>query len=211
MLNNILYEDNHLLVLDKPAGILTQPSGTDQASLEEMGKQYLKETYQKPGNVFLEAIHRLDQAASGIVVFAKTSKALSRLMQAIREKKVKKFYRAQVERTPKEQSGRLEHYLAHRHHHAEVVDENDPGGKFASLTYEIYKPGKHPVLNIHLETGRYHQIRCQLAKIGCPILGDKKYGSTKPYAKPGIALHHYRMEIFHPISLKKLIFTLAYS
>lgn len=204
---NIIYEDNHLLVLEKPAGVLTQPSGTDQTSLEEMGKQYIKETYHKPGNVFLEAVHRLDQAASGIVVFAKTSKALSRLMGAIREKKVKKFYRAQVERMPKEPKGRLEHYLAHRHRHADVVDQGDPNGKHAALTYEIYKPGKHPVLSIHLETGRYHQIRCQLAAIGCPILGDQKYGSKQPFAKSGIALHHYRMEIPHPISGNLIILT----
>lgn len=202
----IIYEDNHLLVLDKPAGLLTQPSGTNQPSLEEMAKQWMKETYQKPGNVFLEAVHRLDQAASGIVVFAKTSKALSRLMQAIREKKVKKKYLAQVERMPDKPKGRLVHYLAHRHRHAEVVDEQDPDGKQASLTYEIHQMEKYPILNISLETGRYHQIRCQLAKIGCPILGDKKYGSTVPYNKPGIALCHYLMEISHPVSNEILIF-----
>ena len=201
----IIYENNHLLVLDKPAGVLTQPSGTNHVSLEEMGKQWLKETYQKPGNVFLEAVHRLDQAASGIVVFAKTSKALSRLMRSIREKKVKKFYYAQVENAPKEPKGRLVHHLAHRHRRAEVVEQNDPEGKSASLTYQVYKEGMHPVLDIHLETGRYHQIRCQLSAIGCPILGDRKYGSVSPYSKEGIALHHYCMEIPHPISGDNLV------
>ncbi len=185
--------------------MLTQPSGTDQISLEEIGKEWLKKTYDKKGNVFLEAIHRLDQAASGIVVFAKTSKALSRLMRAIREKKVKKFYRAQVESAPREESGRLVHYLAHRDRRAEVVPKEDPDAKYAALTYEVVEWGDYPVLKIDLETGRYHQIRCQLSAIGCPILGDKKYGSTVAISEPGIALKHNRMEVPHPITGEVII------
>lgn len=199
----ILYEDNHLLVLEKPGGVLTQPSGTDQISLEEMGKQWIKKSYGKQGNVFLEAVHRLDQAACGIVVFAKTRKALSRLMLAIREKKVKKWYRAQVECAPQQNEGRLIHYLMHKKHRAEVVSGDEPGAKYASLTYKVIEPGKHPILEIQLETGRYHQIRCQLSAIGCPIIGDKKYGSSILY-QPGIALCHVRMEIPHPVTGKTL-------
>lgn len=202
----IVYEDNHLFVLDKPAGLLTQPSGKDQVSLEELAKQWLKETYGKQGNVFLEAVHRLDQAASGIVVFAKTSKALSRLMGAVREREVKKYYRAQVEKAPPKIEGKLVHYLVHRHHRAEVSSKEDEAAKYASLFYRVVEAGPHPVLEIELETGRYHQIRCQLSAIGCPILGDKKYGALIKYSKPGIALCHFRMEIPHPISRINLKF-----
>ncbi len=201
----IIYEDNHLLVLDKPAGLLTQPSGTDFKSLEAEGKQWLKETYKKQGNVFLEAIHRLDQAASGIVVFAKTSKALSRLMEAIRQRKAKKFYYAQVEKPPPDSQGRLVHYLIHCNRRADIVGKDDPEGKRASLFYRVIQEGEKPVLDIELETGRYHQIRCQLSAIGSPILGDFKYGAQIPYSHKGIALHHCRMVIPHPITQKDLI------
>lgn len=197
----IIYEDNHLLVLNKPAGLLTQPSGTTQDSLEAQGKQFIKTRDHKPGNVFLEAAHRLDRPVSGIVLFAKTSKALSRLQQAIRERHCEKTYLALVEGAPPKPEATLEHTLLHTHHKAEV----HPDGKPAILNYKALKSTKNStLLEIQLITGRYHQIRAQLAVIGCPILGDTKYGSTHP--SKTIALHHTRLTISHPTTKEELIF-----
>ncbi len=191
--------------------MLTQPSGTDRENLEELGKQWLKEKYQKPGNVFLEAVHRLDQAVSGIVLFAKTSKALSRLTKAIREHKVVKVYHARVEIKPKESQGTLEHFLKHGDHCSKIVPGGSPGAKRARLHYRTIEEGKTSILEVTLETGRYHQIRCQLSAIGSPILGDRKYGSQQPYSKKGIALSHVRMEFQHPISGETLVVSMKES
>lgn len=201
----ILYEDNHLLVLNKPAGLLTQPSGTEQDSLEAQAKAWIKETYHKPGQVFLEAVHRIDKPVSGIVVFAKTSKALSRLNASIRDKQAKKFYLALVEGTPPEKKALLEHTLVHDDFCARVVSQKDPQGQRARLTYEVKQQGeKAALLEIELETGRYHQIRVQLAAIGCPIRGDSKYGSRQPFKEGAIALHHARLLLPHPVT-KELV------
>ena len=189
MLEQPLYEDNHLLIVNKPAGLLTQPSGTEQDSLEARWKKWIKEKYHKPGNVFLEAIHRLDKPVSGIVVFAKTSKALSRLNQAER----KKVYTALLEKEPMEREETLKHHLVHDDFHARV----DPSGKLAVLHYKMI--GERRV-EIELETGRYHQIRAQFAAIGCPIVGDKRYGSSTAVAGGGIMLHHSGVELQHPIT-----------
>jgi 23S rRNA pseudouridine1911/1915/1917 synthase len=202
----VLFEDNHLLVLDKPAGLLTQPSGTPRESLEEMGKEWLKQKYTKQGNVFLEAVHRLDQAAAGIVVFAKTDKALKRLMKAVREQQVQKIYHALTSGQLDAKEGMLEHYLMHRTKHAEVVSKDTPGARLARLRYRQISYGEFPLVEIHLETGRYHQIRCQLSAIGCPILGDVKYHSQIPYPKPGIALLHHKMYVPHPITGEEIGF-----
>lgn len=198
---DVIYEDNHLLVVNKPAGILTQPSGTDQPSLEGQAKAWLKEKYQKQGNVFLEAVHRIDKPVSGIVLFAKTSKALSRLNVVIREKRTSKYYTALVEGIVTEEFAALEHYLVHDDHKAYVTTPKDPQGKMARLHYKVLK--RHAtttLLEIKLETGRYHQIRAQLAAIGHPIVGDAKYGSTTKQPSGNIALHHTRLEIPHPIT-----------
>ena len=162
-----IYCDNHLLVLEKPAGIATQPD------FHEAAKGWVKEAFSKPGNVFLEPIHRLDRPASGIVVFARTSKALSRLNEAMRQKKMKKFYIAKVEGEVEEE-GVLEHLLIHGDFRAYV----DPKGKIALLRFRrIALTKTHSVVEVELETGRYHQIRAQFAAIGHPIVGDGKYGS----------------------------------
>ena len=202
MTPDVIYEDNHLLVVNKPAGLLTQPSGTHQESLESICKAWLKEKYHKKGQVFLHAIHRLDKPVSGIVVFARTSKALSRLQETMRHNKnIKKMYEAWVERTPKSSEGWLEHYLVHDDHCAIVSSKNDPKAKLARLHYRVKEErGEQALLEVELETGRYHQIRVQLAAIGCPILGDIKYSSKHSLPGQTIALHHAFMQIPHPIT-----------
>ncbi len=203
----ILFEDNHLLVLNKPGGLLTQPSGTEQESLEMQAKVWLKEAYAKPGNVFLEPIHRLDKPVSGIVVFAKTSKALSRLHACIRDKKTKKVYFALIEVPPKARQGILEDYLIHDDFRANIVSSDHPQGKLARLSYAwTGENTKGYLVRIELETGRYHQIRVQLAGIGCPIRGDVRYGARHPFEQGLIALHHAQFEIPHPITGKPCLF-----
>lgn len=201
----IIFEDNHLLVVNKPAGLLTQPSGTEQDSLEAQAKAYIKEKYQKPGNVFLEAVHRLDKPVSGIVVFAKTSKALSRLNESLRSKQAKKIYHAWVEGIPKQKEATLEHYLVHDDFIATIVSKEHPEAKLARLSYKLLESKENSsLLEITLETGRYHQIRAQLAAIGHPIVGDAKYGSKTN--RPEIALTHVQLEIVHPVTGQLLIF-----
>lgn len=209
---DVVYEDNHLLVLNKPHGLLTQPSGTDLDSLEDRAKAWLKKKYGKTGNVFLQAIHRLDRAAGGIVVFAKTSKALARLTKAVRERNVTKTYEAWVEGCPENDSGRLEHWLIHDHKLARVARQKGPEAKFASLNYRVLrKENKRSLLEIDLETGRYHQIRAQFAAIGCPILGDVKYGSRLPFGQEGIALEHVAFSLPHPVSGEMHVFSIPRS
>lgn len=196
-----LYEDNHLLVLNKPAGWLTQPSGTGQTSLEEVAKAWMKAVYHKPGNVFLEAVHRLDKPVSGVVVFCKTSKALSRMHASLRSKEVEKIYWAWVEGSLPASEGVLEHHLFHGEHAALVVAENYPGAKKARLHYRVLThQGEYSLIEVRLETGRYHQIRVQFAAIGCPIRGDRKYGSMQDFEEGAIALHHRKMTFPHPIT-----------
>ncbi len=197
MTPDVLYEDNHLLIVNKPAGLLTQPSGTEQQSLESICKQWLKQKYAKPGNVFLEAAHRLDKPVSGIVVFAKTSKALSRLHTTLRGKEAVKIYWALVDPLPKQPEGTLEHFLEHGDYQARVVPHKTEKAKLARLHYRFIEKNK---LEITLETGRYHQIRAQLSAIGSPIIGDTRYGSSQNLPGGIIALHHRRLEIRHPFS-----------
>ena len=205
-MNSILFEDNHLLVAIKPCGIPTQPAPQGGDSLEGRLKSYLKEKYQKKGNVFLHAIHRLDKAASGIVVFAKSQKALSRLQEAIRTKACKKIYHTTVSGKLLQKEATLTHYLVHADHKA-IVSDNHPEAKKCVLHYKVLEENeKTSLLEVILETGRYHQIRCQLAAIGHPIAGDVKYGSKEPFQN-GIALHHYRLEIEHPTTKELMVFT----
>lgn len=201
----VLFEDNHLLVLNKPAGLLTQPSGTEQDSLETQAKKYIKEKYGKTGNVFLHAVHRLDKVVSGIVVFCKTSKALSRMNEEIRSKHAKKIYWAVVDKEPKETEGILEHYLVHDEFQARVSDD----GKLARLKYKVIE---YLLLEIELETGRYHQIRAQLSAAGIPIRGDVKYGSKTVFGDGrGIGLHHKHMEFEHPVTKEKVVVEAPFS
>lgn len=201
----VIYEDNHLLVVNKPGGLLTQPSGTDQPSLEAYAKEWLKVKYNKPGNVFLEAVHRLDKPVSGVVVFSKTSKALPRLNASVRAKQTKKTYLAVVEGVPANKNGTLEHYLFHDDFCARVVSREHPQGKLARLGYNLIESDHcNSLLAIELETGRYHQIRVQLAEMGHPIWGDKRYGSLRSFEPERIALHHVSLQIPHPIAHEML-------
>jgi len=195
---DVIYEDNHLLVVNKPAGLSTQTHGTEN-SLELQAKEWLRIKYEKPYGVFLEPIHRLDKAVSGIVVFAKTSKALSRLQEAMRKREIKKIYQARVEGVPKAAVGKLCHHLLHEEYRARVVTAGTQEAKEARLSYRVVAvEGKEALLEIELETGRYHQIRAQLSAIGHPIVGDKKYGAQRDLE--AIGLVHSRMELVHPVT-----------
>ena len=204
----VIFSDNHLLIVNKPAGMSTQPhEGAQDDNLLDQAKAWLKKQFQKPGAVFLEPIHRLDKPVSGLVLFARTSKALSRLQEMMRQREIEKTYFAWIEGTLLETEGILEHYLFHDEHRSRVVNASHPQAKFARLTYikrDQYQ-GKS-LVEIRLETGRYHQIRCQFAAIGCPIVGDTKYGSISPWRKGEIALHHGRLKFFHPITKSVLCF-----
>jgi 23S rRNA pseudouridine1911/1915/1917 synthase len=199
----ILFEDNHLLAANKPSGMLTQSSGTEEESLEDQLRLWIKERDHKPGNVFLFALHRLDRGASGVVLFAKSQKSLSRMTQAFRERTTKKIYWALVDgRVPQDQ-GSLEHYLIHGDRVAEVVGESHPNGKHSLLHYKKLKEQEGiTLLEIELVTGRYHQIRAQWGVIGCPLLGDTKYGSKSPFQ--GVALHHRSFTFIHPTTKEQI-------
>ncbi len=195
-----IYEDNHLLVLNKSAGLLTQPGGTEQDSLEQQAKDWLKIVYHKPGKVFLQAVHRLDKPVSGVVVFGKTSKAVERLNAMMRSKQMRKIYWGWVEGSPPNSEAILENFLAHDDFKARLVSEHHPQGKLARLTYRVLEHRKdRSLLEIELETGRYHQIRLQLSAIGCPLWGDYKYGSRQVYERGAIALHHKSLQLIHPV------------
>jgi 23S rRNA pseudouridine1911/1915/1917 synthase len=173
---DVLYEDNHLIAVNKPAGILVQ-----EELLPEV-KNFLKEKYQKPGNVFVGLIHRLDRNVSGIVLLAKTSKGAARLSEQFREHTTEKIYHAWVEGAPKNEKGTLKNYLVkdENKNKTTVYDEEVPGSDYAELSFEVIKKeGGYSLLKIYLKTGRSHQIRAQLAYIGCPIVGDIKYGAKE--------------------------------
>ncbi|MBS0585305.1 MAG: RluA family pseudouridine synthase [Verrucomicrobia bacterium] len=194
-----LYLDNHILVLNKSKGVLTLPSVHETDCLVEHGKAFLKEKFQKPGNVFLHPVHRLDRGASGIVVFARTSKALSRLNESIREGDWKKIYLLQCEGRLPQKEGEIISYLNRCEYHTEVVKEGE--GKRCMLRYRSLENG---LVEVELLTGRYHQIRAQFASIGCPIKGDTKYGAKSAPYQGGIALHHARLTFTHPVTKELL-------
>jgi 23S rRNA pseudouridine1911/1915/1917 synthase len=184
---NTLYEDNHLIAVFKPAGVLVQGDETGDVCLMDEVKKYLKEKYKKPGNVFLGLLHRLDRPVSGIVLFAKTSKGASRLSEQIRNRTVQKIYHATVEGKLKKRKDTLINYLKkdEKQNYTTVFDEPADGALRAELDYEVVSDN---VLKIHLKTGRSHQIRAQLAHVGHPIVGDVKYGSKTKYKDGQIAL-----------------------
>jgi 23S rRNA pseudouridine1911/1915/1917 synthase len=202
----ILFADNHLLAVNKPAGMLTQDSGTGLPNLEDWAREWVRLDKNKEGKVFLNAVHRIDKAVSGVVLFARTGKALARLNEDIRKHDCKKIYHAMVEGIPEEPSAELVHWLAHEHHRAEVCRAGDTGAQRAVLRYRTLRQiGNLSLLEVDLETGRYHQIRAQLAAIGCPIAGDEKYGATQQSTVGEIALHHYRLEVTHPTRKEPVI------
>lgn len=201
---NILYYDNHIVVAIKEKGMLTQPSPTEDFSLEALVKVYFQKKENKP-SIFLHAIHRLDKDVSGIVLFAKSSKALSRLNDQMREKQFEKIYVAEVSGVFKQKKGIYIDYLTQGHHKAHVVKPCDPNGKKCELEYKVLKEKKDTsIVEVKLITGRYHQIRCQMAYHDHPIVGDSKYGGKKNILKKGIALHQQKISFMHP-TLKKLM------
>ena len=198
-----LYLDNHLLLLDKPHGLLTQPSGTSEPSLEAQGKAWLKAEFCKPGAVFLEAVHRIDRVVGGVVLFARTSKALSRLNDAMRNGAIRKRYIARVAASPPQESGVLTDWLLHGDGSAQLARPDAPGAKRCELSYVLKERCQDgtSLLEIELKTGRYHQIRLQLAHAGMPILGDVKYGAPRDGGPAGgIALVSSRIDFEHPVT-----------
>lgn len=203
----VVYEDNHIIVVNKTASEIVQADKTGDTPLSETVKQYLKEKYQKPGNVFIGVTHRLDRPVSGLVIFAKTSKALTRLNEMFRTSEVKKTYWAVVKNAPKETEGELVHFLVRneKQNKSYAYDKEVPKSKKAILDYRLIgRSENYYLLEVDLKTGRHHQIRCQLAKMGCPIKGDLKYGSPRSNPDGSICLHARRVRFTHPVS-KELI------
>lgn len=207
----VVYEDNHIIIVNKTASEIVQGDKTGDVPLSETVKQYLKEKYHKPGNVFIGVTHRLDRPVSGLVVFAKTSKALSRLNEMFKNSEVKKTYWAIVKQTPPETEGELVNYLVRneKQNKSYAYDTERPGSKKAVLHYRlIARSDNYSLLEVDLKTGRHHQIRCQLAKMGCPIKGDLKYGFPRSNPDGSICLHARRVRFVHPVS-KELIDVVA--
>lgn len=201
--SQILYEDNHLLVINKKAGQLVQGDKTGDESLLEAIKNFIKIRDNKPGNVFLGLVHRIDRPTSGLVIYAKTSKALSRLTQMVKNREIKKTYWAVVTKEMIPQSQRLVHYLKknEKNNKAIIFTKPTEGAKESILTYQIIKTlDNYHLLEIDLETGRHHQIRAQLSKIGASIKGDLKYGSARSNPDGGIHLHARKLEFIHPVT-----------
>lgn len=199
----VIYEDNHIIIVNKTASEIVQGDKTGDTPLSETIKQYLKEKYDKPGNVFVGVTHRLDRPVSGLVVFAKTSKALSRLNEMFKNSEVKKTYWAVVKNRPPEMEGELVHYLVRneKQNKSYAYDQEKPGSKKAILHYRLIGQSQnYYLLEIDLKTGRHHQIRCQLAKMGCAIKGDLKYGSPRSNPDGSICLHARFISFMHPVS-----------
>jgi 23S rRNA pseudouridine1911/1915/1917 synthase len=203
----IVYEDNHLLVVNKPAGWLVQGDQTGDRTLTDWGKTYLKEKYNKPGAVFLHPAHRIDRPVSGAVLFARTDKALGRLTTMFRDKQVAKQYLALVLHEPDRSNGELRHFLAKdsQRNIATVFDYPAKDAKESITRYELVDvAGPFFLLHVWPITGRPHQIRAQLAAMGCPIAGDLKYGAPYPLADASIGLHCFRMTFVHPVRQEPL-------
>lgn len=210
MEEQIVYEDNHLLVINKKVGQLVQGDKTGDESLLELIKNFIKKRDGKPGNVFLGLVHRIDRPTSGLVIYAKTSKALSRLTQMVKNREIKKTYWAVVTKEMIPQSQRLTHFLKknEKKNKAIVFPKATDGAKEAILTYHVIKNlDNYLLLEIDLETGRHHQIRAQLSKIGVPIKGDLKYGAARSNPDGGINLHARKLEFIHPVTKEKVEIT----
>ena len=203
----VLYEDNHLIIINKRAGDLVQGDKTLDTPLSEIVKEYIKETYHKPGNVFLGVPHRLDRPTTGIVIFTRTSKALERLNAMLREKRIQKTYWAIVKQTPKHEKDTLVHFLRKnaRNNKSSVFRNEIAGSKKGILHYRLLKKlDRYFLLEVDLETGRHHQIRAQLSYVGCPIKGDLKYGFPRSNSDGSIHLHAREISFIHPVSKEKI-------
>ncbi len=203
----VIYEDNHIIIVSKRSGEIVQGDKTGDEPLGESVKRYIKEAYAKPGNVFLGVVHRLDRPVSGLVMFARTSKALPRLNKMFAGSDVHKTYWAIVKDMPPKTEGTLIHWLVRneKQNKSYAYDKEVPNSKRAELDYKVIgRSDNYYLLEVNLKTGRHHQIRCQLAKMGCPIKGDLKYGAKRSNPDGSICLHSRKMEFIHPVSQKQI-------
>ena len=206
----VLYEDNHLIAVLKRSSDLSQGDKTGDISLDTEVKKYLAEKYHKPGEVFLGVVHRLDRPVSGVILYARTSKALQRLNEMLREAQMKKTYLAIVKERPPEDTQTITHFLKkiEDQNKTYVYDKEVKGSKKASLTYRLAGHSeRYYLLEIELHSGRHHQIRAQLAAIGCPIKGDLKYGYSRSNEDGSISLMARRLEFIHPVKKEKVVIT----
>lgn len=207
----VLYEDNHIIAVNKTCNEIVQGDKTGDTPLADTVKVYIKEKYHKPGEVFLGVTHRLDRPTSGVVLFARTSKALSRLNEMFKShKQIRKTYWAIVQGAPKQSEARLENWLVRNEaqNKSYIAKPGAKEAKLAVLSYKTLVKGDHyTLLEVNLETGRHHQIRCQLAAIGCPIKGDLKYGAKRSNPDGGISLHARKIEFIHPVSKQDICIT----
>lgn len=207
----VLYEDNHIIAVNKTCNEIVQGDKTGDVPLSETVKAYIKEKYNKPGEVFLGVTHRLDRPTSGVVLFARTSKALARLNEMFKShEQIRKTYWAIVQGKPKLPEARLENYLIRneKQNKSYIAKQGAKDAKLAILTYKTLTVGDHySLLEINLETGRHHQIRCQLAAIGCPVKGDLKYGAKRSNPDGGICLHARQIAFEHPVSHDEIVIT----
>ncbi len=207
MKNEVLYEDNHLIAVNKLASDIVQGDKTGDTPLSEIVKSYIKDKYNKPGAVFLGVTHRIDRPTSGVVLFAKTSKALARINKMFQDKTIEKTYWAVTKNEPKEASGQLIHYLRkdQKKNKSFATETEKTGSKKADLTYSIIGKSKdYCLLEILPKTGRHHQIRVQLSQINCPIKGDLKYGFPRSNKDGSIHLHARKMSFIHPVKKEKI-------
>ncbi|MDX1349805.1 MAG: RluA family pseudouridine synthase [Putridiphycobacter sp.] len=207
---DILFEDNHLIVINKKSGDIVQGDKTGDNPLNELLKAYLKTKYNKPGNVYLGTVHRLDRPTSGLVIFAKTSKALTRMNKLFQTKTIQKTYWAVTEKAPKAKSGQLVDYLLknEKQNKSYAYNNSSKGGKQAILNYQLVGKGeRYFYVEVKPLTGRHHQIRVQLSNINCIIKGDLKYGAKRPNKDGSIHLHARAIEFIHPVSKEKIEIT----
>jgi 23S rRNA pseudouridine1911/1915/1917 synthase len=203
----ILYEDNHIIAVYKKSSDLSQGDKTGDISLDTEVKKYIAEKYKKTGDVFLGVVHRLDRPVSGVILFGRTSKALERLNEMFRNKQIKKTYLAIVKEMPPQEEATIVHFLKknEKQNKSYVYDNEVKGSKEASLTYRLKgRSEKFYLLEIELHSGRHHQIRAQLAKIGCPIKGDLKYGYPRSNEDGSISLFAYKLEFIHPVKKEQI-------
>jgi 23S rRNA pseudouridine1911/1915/1917 synthase len=206
----ILYEDNHVIAVNKKVSDIVQGDKTGDKSLDAELKEYIREKYNKPGEVFLGVVHRIDRPVSGVVLFARTSKALARLNEMLKLREIKKTYWAIVKGNPPKQEDTLHHFIVRKEklNKSFAYEKPVPNGKEAVLSYKlIAKSDNYSLLEIDLETGRHHQIRAQLAAMGCPIRGDLKYGFARSNENGGINLHSREVSFIHPVKKEQLTIT----
>ena len=203
----VLHEDNHLIAVNKPAGLLVQGDKTGDETLADLVKAYIKKTKNKPGDVYLGIVHRLDRPVSGVVLFAKTSKALVRLNKMFAERETKKVYWAVVTKRPEQEKGKLVHWLRkdQEKNRSKAFNNEAKYTKYAELNYKMLRASdRYTLLEVYPKTGRHHQIRVQLSKMGCSIKGDLKYGAPRNNQDASIHLHARRLELMHPVKKEQI-------